>query len=111
MRLRNFDWIQELYLKEQSEKKDYYSKTRKFNTPRNKMHPTQKPIEYLKGLIELNTKKNDIVLDSFFGSGETGMACLQLDRKIIGIEIDEKYYNLSKKRLDCFVNQKTLFNK
>ena len=93
------------------EKKDYYSKTRKFNTPRNKMHPTQKPIEYLKGLIELNTKKNDIVLDSFFGSGETGMACLQLDRKIIGIEIDEKYYNLSKKRLDCFVNQKTLFNK
>lgn len=91
-------------------KKDYYSKTRKFNTPRNKIHPTQKPIEYLKGLIELNTKKNDVVLDSFFGSGETGIACLQLDRKIIGIEIDEKYYNLSKKRLDCFVNQKDLFD-
>jgi DNA modification methylase len=76
-------------------KKNYYSKTRKLNTPKNKQHPTQKPLEYLKGIIELTTNKGDVVLDTFFGSGSTGVACLELERNFIGIELTEKYFNIS----------------
>ena len=98
-----------LDLKKHPNKKQYYSKNRKLNTPKNKYHPTQKPLEYLKGIIELTTDKNDVVLDCFFGSGETGIACLQLNRKCIGIEIDKEYYNVAKKRMDQLTRQESLF--
>ena len=97
-----------LDLKLHPEKKKYYSKTRKLNSPKNKIHPTQKPLEYLLGLIELSTNENDLVLDTFFGSGQTGKACQILNRNYIGIEKEDKYFELSKKYLKQPI-VKTLF--
>lgn len=90
------------------EKKNYYSKNRRLNSPNNKIHPTQKPIEYLLGLIELCTNEGDLVLDTFFGSGQTGKACQMLNRNYIGFEREEKYFELSNKYLQQGI-EKTLF--
>ena len=64
----------------------------------NRVHPSQKPIELLEYFIETYTHPNDTVLDFTMGSGSTGVACLQTNRNFIGIELDEKYYNIAKKR-------------
>jgi len=78
-------------------KKDYYSKNRKFNPPRgkDKRHPTQKPIEYIKGLIELNSNECDIILDPFIGGGTTAIACKELNRNYIGFEKEQEYYDIA----------------
>jgi site-specific DNA-methyltransferase (adenine-specific) len=73
------------------------------NTPINKfnrLHPTQKPVELMKRLIELTTNENDLILDPFMGSGTTGVASLELNRKFIGVEIDEEYFNIAKNRIE-----------
>ena len=61
-------------------------------------HSCQKPIDILERLIQVHSKKGATVLDCFMGSGSTGVACLQTNRNFIGIELDEKYYNIAKKR-------------
>lgn len=65
-----------------------------------KYHPTEKPIELLKVLIENSSKEGDIVLDCFMGSGSTGVACKELNRNFYGIEIDEKYFSIAKERIE-----------
>lgn len=62
-------------------------------------HPTQKPIKLLKYLIRTYTNENDTVLDFTMGSGSTGIACKNLGRNFIGIELDEKYFNIAKERI------------
>lgn len=62
-------------------------------------HPTQKPVELLEYLIKTYTNENEIVLDSTMGSGSTGVACVNTNRKFIGIELDEKYFEIAKKRI------------
>jgi site-specific DNA-methyltransferase (adenine-specific) len=61
-------------------------------------HPTQKPVDLLKDLILTYTNPGDTVLDFTMGSGSTGVACLETERDFIGIELEEKYYNIAKKR-------------
>ena len=63
------------------------------------LHPTQKPLQLLKALIELTTLKGQIILDPFCGSGSTLVAAKQLDRNFIGIEIDKNFVEIAKKRL------------
>ena len=58
------------------------------------------PIALPETCIALSTKKDDIVLDMFMGSGTTGVACKNLNRNFIGIELDEKYYNIAKDRIE-----------
>lgn len=65
-----------------------------------KTHPTEKPIDLNKILIENSSNENDIILDPFMGTGSCGVACKELKRKFIGIEIDEKYYNIAKERIE-----------
>lgn len=72
----------------------------KFNTPEHRVHPTQKPIDLLEYLIKTYTQENDLVLDSCMGSGSTGVACKHLNRQFIGIEKDEKYFEIAKKRIE-----------
>jgi len=62
------------------------------------LHPTQKPLALFKYLIETYTKQNDMVLDFCLGSGTTALACKELTRKCIGIEIEEKYCEISARR-------------
>ena len=63
-------------------------------------HPTQKPIYVMKWLIERLTNEDELVLDPFMGSGTTGVACKELNREFIGIELDENYYNIAYNRIN-----------
>lgn len=64
-----------------------------------RFHPTQKPQKLLERIIIASSNENDVVLDPFMGSGSTGVACKNLNRQFIGIELDEKYYNVSFDRI------------
>ena len=66
---------------------------------RGKLHPTQKPVTLMEYLIKTYTNEGDTVLDFTMGSGTTGVACKNLGRGFIGIEKDEKYFNIAKERL------------
>jgi site-specific DNA-methyltransferase (adenine-specific) len=66
---------------------------------RNKLHPTQKPIALMERLILASTNENETVLDFTMGSGTTGVACKNTNRNFIGIEKDEKYFEIAKNRL------------
>lgn len=63
-------------------------------------HDTEKPVELMKVLIENSSKENEIVLDFAFGIGATAIACKETNRKFIGCEIDEEYFEISKRRLE-----------
>ena len=63
-------------------------------------HPTQKPLGLIKSLILKHSKEGDLVLDTFSGTGTTAVACIETNRKFICVERDEKYYQLSKSRLE-----------
>jgi len=67
---------------------------------RGTVHPTQKPIELMEYLIKTYTNENMVVLDNCMGSGTTGVACKNLNRKFIGIELDENYFNIAKQRIE-----------
>lgn len=66
----------------------------------NKTHPTEKPVELNKILIENSTNENEIVFDPFMGTGSCGIACKELNRNFIGIELDEKYFKIAKERIE-----------
>ena len=72
----------------------------KFKRDGNHKHPTQKPIALMGYLIKTYTNEGDTVLDFTMGSGSTGVAAKNLDRNFIGIEQDEKYFNIAKNRID-----------
>lgn len=63
-------------------------------------HPTIKPLDIIKNLIVNSSQENEVVLDCFMGSGTTGVACKKLNREFIGIELDEKYFSIAKKRIE-----------
>jgi site-specific DNA-methyltransferase (adenine-specific) len=72
-------------------------------------HPTQKPIELLKRIILASSKEGDLVLDPFCGSSTTGVAALLLKRKYVGMDLEEEYLDLSKKRLEEAIKKPALF--
>lgn len=63
-------------------------------------HPTQKPVPLCEDLIECCSKESDTILDPFMGSGSTGVACKNLNRKFIGIETEPKYFEIAKERIN-----------
>lgn len=68
---------------------------------KNPKHPTQKPISILKKIINIASNEHDIVFDPFMGVGSTGVAALELNRKFIGIEVNDIYFKAAKQRVDC----------
>lgn len=73
-------------------------------------HPTCKPVPIIETLIKNSSKENDLVLDCFLGSGTTAVACKNLNRDYIGIEINPKWYNVAKNRLEgCDANGQQSF--
>ena len=71
-----------------------------------KVHPTQKPIELIEKFIRDSTDAGDTVLDSFAGSGTTGVACINTGRKFIGMELDDQYFNIAKQRIEKALTEK-----
>ena len=66
---------------------------------RGSVHPTQKPTDLLEYLIKTYTNENELILDFTMGSGSTGVAALNTNRKFIGIELDEDWFNIAAERL------------
>jgi len=104
-------------------KKEYESKRRCFSPEENytdvwtfnitsshekTYHPTQKPIKLISRIVETSTRKNDLVLDPFIGSGTTAVACKKTSRQYIGFESSKEYYDIAQKRLDNVVLSKRL---
>lgn len=74
----------------------------------NTEHPTQKPEKLLAKIVLASTKKGNVVLDPFLGSGTTSVVAKKLGRRYIGIESDEKYASLSEKRLACVKKESSI---
>lgn len=70
-----------------------------FPRDRNKIHPTQKPVALMEYLIKTYTNEGDVVMDNCMGSGTTGVACVNLRREFIGIELNPKYFQISQERI------------
>lgn len=73
------------------------------------VHPTQKPVELMEYLIKTYTNENETVLDFTMGSGTTGVACKNTNRKFIGIEMNDKYFDIAEKRINNHIVIKKLF--
>jgi site-specific DNA-methyltransferase (adenine-specific) len=78
----------------------YPSSIQKFNTEVGK-HPTQKPVTLMEYLVKTYTQENDTVLDFTMGSGTTGVACKNLNRNFIGIELDKDYFEIATARINA----------
>lgn len=78
------------------------------HTTMHKLHPTQKPIEIMRWCLGF-VSGAETILDPFMGSGTTGVACAQLQRKFIGIELDETYFDIACKRIEEAYRQPSLF--
>lgn len=85
--IRQFRWMWQRMLQENMKNKEI------------RQHPTQKPIPLMKWIIQNYSKENDLILDPFLGSGTTAVACQELGRRFIGIEISEKYCQIARERL------------
>lgn len=72
------------------------------------IHPTQKPVALLEYLIKTYTNENEIVLDNCFGSNSTGIACINTNRNYIGIEEDEKYFQIGVDRVQKIVKENNI---
>lgn len=83
-----------------------------FKTDKQKaaLHPTQKPVELLEWLIKTYTNEDETVLDNCMGSGSTAIACVNTNRSFIGIELTEKYFEASKKRINTHIKDNSLNN-
>lgn len=79
------------------------------NRERHGEHPTEKPVSLMKELVSLFTNKGQTILDPFMGSGTTGVACVKLGRKFIGIELEEKYFGIACERIRKAYDQPDLF--
>lgn len=77
-----------------------------FSRPSKPLHPTQKPVELLEWLIKTYTNEGETVLDNCMGSGSTGIACINTNRKFIGIEKEDKYFDIAYNRIFEHMNNK-----
>lgn len=77
-----------------------HSRVMRHNIVRNGNHIAEKPLSILQKFIKNNTNEGDVVLDCFMGSGSTGVACKNLNRKFIGIELDKEYFEIAKERIN-----------
>lgn len=79
---------------------NYPNQILEFKNEGKTIHPTQKPVALLEYLIKTYTQENETVLDFTMGSGSTGVACMNTNRNFIGIELDEKYFEIAKNRIN-----------
>ena len=77
----------------------FYTKIQSYPQPKGQ-HETMKPVELLKKYILLSSNEGDLILDPFMGSGSTGEACIETNRRFIGIEINKDFYDIASERLE-----------
>ncbi|KRL07956.1 DNA-methyltransferase [Liquorilactobacillus hordei] len=77
----------------------YPRSIQKFKLDKDKLHPTQKPVALLEYLIKTYTNEGDLILDNCMGSGSTGVAAVNTNRKFIGMELDKEYFDIAKNRI------------
>ena len=85
---------------------NYPDNVLEFNCESKYVHPTQKPVKLLEYLIKTYTVENELVLDFTAGSFSTGVACINTNRRFIGVEKDVKYFNIGKERIENVYNEK-----
>jgi site-specific DNA-methyltransferase (adenine-specific)/modification methylase len=68
-----------------------------------KLHPTQKPVGLLEELLQIHSSSGDVIFDPFMGSGSTGVACVNTGRRFIGMELDQKYFDIAANRIAAAV--------
>jgi len=88
-------------------KTNYPTEILNFKRPRKRKHPTQKPLDLMEYLIKTYTNGDETVLDFTMGSGTTGVACVNTNRDFIGIELDDKYFQIAKDRIEAVQVEKT----
>ena len=86
--------------------KKYKSNVLYYKKDYNGFHPTQKPVELMEDLVKTYTNEGNTVLDFTMGSGSTGVACINTNRKFIGIELDEGYFNIAQDRIHKALSEK-----
>lgn len=79
------------------------------NSQRHGEHPTEKPVSLMMELVSLFAMESETVLDPFMGSGTTGVACLNLGRKFIGVEVEQRYFDIACRRIEEAYRQPRLF--
>ena len=101
----NVEFIIRIYTKgctlNKTDKNELYNRVQKCNPVRGKgkVHTTQKPVSLIERILEVATLENQIVFDPFMGSGTTGVACENLNRKFIGVEMNETHFNIAEERI------------
>lgn len=90
---RSYDWFSDIQLVKNVSKDNYN-------------HPCPVPVELMERIIKLTTNEGDLIFDPFMGSGTTAIACINTNRRFIGTEIDELYYDMAKKRIKEHKNEK-----
>jgi len=110
MGLDDFEKQQKIYNGQSPESsKDMKGVEKKFTTqPSQNIHPTVKPIQLFSYLVTLGSRKEDIVLDPFMGSGTTPISCVTLDRKYLGIEKEKEYFEIAEARVKKAINPANL---
>ena len=83
-------------------KGNFKSNVLEYSKSYNHYHPTEKPVELSEDMIGTYTEQGDTVLDFTMGSGSTGVACKNLNRDFIGIEINKEYFDIADKRINEF---------
>ena len=76
---------------------------------KSRIHPTQMPEALVKRILQIASKKGDLVLDNFMGSGTTGVQCKKHGLDFIGIELNQNHYNKAKERIETLTSQESLF--
>ena len=110
MGLDDFEKQQKIYNGQSPESsKDMKGVEKKFTTqPTKNIHPTVKPIQLFSYLVTLGSRKDDVVLDPFMGSGTTPISCVTLDRKYLGIEREKDYFEIAEARVEKAKNPANL---
>lgn len=93
-----------------SKHSNYPTSIWEFSSEGKTVHPTQKPVLLLEEIVKTFSNEGDVVLDCCMGSGSTGEACLKTNRNFIGIEQDDKYFEIAKKRIEDTYNSKSVSN-
>ena len=103
-KIEHLDKAEKPQLKQSIGDKRYPISILRFNRIRDGLHPTQKPVELLEWLVQTYTNEGETVLDNTMGSGSTGVACIKTNRKFIGIELYDTYFDTAKQRIENTYN-------